>query len=98
LAGRTCGSRVTDGVFGKPANGVLKGAATKAAEKGQPGGNWRRFSARSGRRMATLYTKSLNLTRLAARAIGKLDRGETENRTSIPAPSAEVRAGNGKSQ
>jgi hypothetical protein len=52
----------------------------------------------SGGRMATLYTKSANRTRLAAGAIGELDRGETENRTSIPAPSAEVRAGNRKSE
>jgi hypothetical protein len=44
--------------------------------------------------MATLYTKSANRGRLAAGAIGKLDRAETENRTSIPAPMAEVRAGN----
>jgi hypothetical protein len=29
--------------------------------------------------MATLYTKSANRTRLAAGAIGKLDRGKTEN-------------------
>jgi hypothetical protein len=50
----------------------------------------------SGGRMATLYTKSANRSRLAAVAIGKLDRAETENRTSIPAPSAEVRAGNRK--
>jgi hypothetical protein len=34
--------------------------------------------------MATLYIKSANRGRLAAGAIGKLDRGETENRTSIP--------------
>ena len=52
----------------------------------------------SGGRMATLYTKSANRSRLAAGAIGKLDRAETENRTSIPAPSAEVRAEIRKSQ
>jgi hypothetical protein len=46
--------------------------------------------------MATLYTKSANRGRLAAGAIGKLDRAETENRTSIPAPMAEVRAENRK--
>jgi integrase len=49
-------------------------------------------------RMARLYTKSANRSRLAAGAIGKLDRGETENRTSIPAPLAEVRAGNRKTK
>jgi hypothetical protein len=48
--------------------------------------------------MATLYAKSANQTRLAAGAIGKLDRAETENRTSIPAPLAEVRAGNRKNE
>jgi hypothetical protein len=42
--------------------------------------------------MATLHTKSANRSRLAAEAIGKLDRAETENRTPIPAPSAEVQA------
>jgi hypothetical protein len=42
--------------------------------------------------MATLCTNSANRSRLAAGAIGKLDRGVTENRTSNPAPMAEVRA------
>jgi hypothetical protein len=46
----------------------------------------------SGGRITTLYTQSANRSRLAAGAIGKLDRAKTENRTSIPAPSAEVRA------
>jgi hypothetical protein len=59
--------------------------------------NWRPFSAWSSGRMATLYTKSANRGRLAAGAIGKLDRAETENRISIPAPTAEVRAENRKS-
>jgi hypothetical protein len=48
--------------------------------------------------MATLYTRSANRSRLAAGAIGKLDRPETENRTSIPSPSAEVRGKNRKSE
>src|SRR5580692_9909673 len=64
---------------------------------GRPSGNWRPFFGWSGGQMATLYTKSANRSRLAAEAIGKLDRAETENRTSIPAPMAEVRAGNRKS-
>ena len=33
-----------------------------------------------GRRLATLYTKSANRVRLAAGAIGKLDRAKTGNR------------------
>ena len=65
---------------------------------GQPNVSWRQFSDGSGGRMATLYTKSANRGRLAAGAIGKLDRAETENRTSIPAPTAEVRAGIRKSE
>jgi hypothetical protein len=40
----------------------------------------------------------LTPTRLAAGAIGKLDRAESENSKSIPAPTAEVRAGNRKIQ
>jgi hypothetical protein len=46
--------------------------------------------------MATFCAKSANRSRLAAGAIGKLDRAEAENRTSIPAPLAEVRAENRK--
>jgi hypothetical protein len=41
--------------------------------------------------MAPLYTKSATPGRLAAEAIGKLDRAETENRTSIPASTADAR-------
>jgi hypothetical protein len=46
----------------------------------------------SGGRTATLYTKSANRGKLAAGGIGTLDRAETENRMSVPAPMAEVRA------
>lgn len=79
------------GLVGESTRGVRKGTATRAAENGVA---WRALEAIfgwSGARMATLYTKSANRTRLAAGAIGKLDRGETENRISIPAPMAEVR-------
>lgn len=60
--------------------------------------SWMRFSVGPGGRVATRYTKSAHRSRLAAGAIGKLDRGETETRTSIPTPPAEVRAGNRKSE
>ncbi len=86
------------GVFGKSAHGMRKAAATRAAENGATERELEAIFGWSGGRMATLYTKSANRGRLAAGAIGKLNRPETENRTSIPAPTAEVRAGNRKSE
>jgi integrase len=86
------------GVVGKSAHGMRKAAATRAAENGATERELEAIFGWSGGRMATLYTKSANRGRLAAGAIGKLDRAETENRTSIPVPSAEVRAGNRKSE
>ena len=86
------------GIVGKSAHGMRKAAATRAAENGATERELEAIFGWSGGRMATLYTKSANRTRLAAGAIGKLDRAETENRTSIPAPVAEVRAGNRKSE
>src|SRR3981189_2191563 len=77
---------------GKSAHGMRKAAATRAAENGATERELEAIFGWSGGRMATLYTKSANRGRLAAGAIGKLDRAETENRTSIPAPMAEVRA------
>jgi hypothetical protein len=73
--------------------GGRKAAATRAAENGATARELEAIFGWSGGRTATLCTKSANRRRLAAGAIGKLDRTETENRTSIPAPSAEVRAG-----
>ena len=84
------------GVVGKSAHGMRKAAATRAAENGATERELEAIFGWSGGRMATLYTKSANRGRLAAGAIGKLDRAEIENRTSIPAPMAEVRAGNRK--
>ncbi|MEA2914460.1 MAG: hypothetical protein QOJ15_6541 [Bradyrhizobium sp.] len=84
------------GVVGKSAHGMRKAAATRAAENGATERELEAIFGWSGGRMATLYTKSANRSRLAAGAIGKIDRAETEKRTSIPAPSAEVRAGNRK--
>ena len=79
------------GVIGKSAHGMRKAAATRAAENGATERELEAIFGWSGGRMATLYTRSANRSRLAAGAIGKLDRAETENRTSIPAPMAEVR-------
>jgi hypothetical protein len=80
------------GVRAKSFHGLSKAAATRATENGATERELEAIFAWSGGRMATLYTRSASRSRLAARAIGKLDRAETENRTSIPAPSAEVRA------
>ena len=82
------------GVRGKSAHGMRKAAATRAAENGATERELEAIFGWSGGRMATLYTRSANRSRLAAGAIGKLDRAETENRTSIPAPMAEVREKN----
>lgn len=46
--------------------------------------------------MATRYTRSAKRSRLAARAMNKLHRAETETGTSIPAPGPEVRAKTGE--
>jgi len=69
------------GVVGKSAHGMRKAAATRAAENGATERELEAIFGWSGGRMATLYTKSANRGRLAAGAIGKLDRAETENRT-----------------
>ncbi len=69
------------GLFGLPPATTRKAAATRAAENGATERELEAIFGWSGGRMATLYTKSANRTRLAAGAIGKLDRGETENRT-----------------
>jgi hypothetical protein len=75
---------------------MRKAAATRAAEIGATERELEAIFGWSGGRMSTLDTKSANRGRLAAGAIGKLDRAETENRTSSPAPMAEVRAENRK--
>jgi hypothetical protein len=75
---------------------MRKAAATRAAEIGATERELEAIFGWSGGRMSTLDTKSANRGRLAAGAIGKLDRAEIEDRTSIPVPTAEVRAGNRK--
>ena len=86
------------GIKGKSAHGMRKAAATRAAENGATERELEAIFGWSGGRMATLYTKNANRTRLAAGAIDKLDRAGTGNRTSIPAPMAEVRAGKSKTE
>ena len=54
------------------AHGVRKAAATRAAENGATERELEAIFGWSGGRMATLYAKSANRTRLAAGAIGKL--------------------------
>lgn len=86
------------GVHGKSAHGLRKAAATRAAENGATERELEAIFGWSGGRMATLYTSSANRTRLAARAVDKLDRAETESGTSIPAPGPKVRGGSRKSE
>jgi integrase len=62
------------GVIGKSAHGMRKATATRAAENGATERELEAIFGWSGGRMATLYTKSANRSRLAAGAIGKLDR------------------------
>ena len=83
-------------VRGKSAHGMRKAAATRAANNGATEREMEAIFGWSGGRMATLYTRSANRDRLAAGAIVKLDRPETETGTSIPAPSAVVRELNRK--
>jgi integrase len=85
-------------VSGKSAHGLRKAAATRAAENGATERELEAIFGWSGGRMATLYTRSANRSRLAAGAIDKLDRAETESGTSIPSPDAEVRGKSRKSE
>ncbi len=81
-----------------PTTPAVRAAGIGAAENGATGRKLVEIFGWAGGRMATPRTKSASRGRLAAGAIGKLDRAETENRTSIAAPSAEVRAGNRKTK
>ena len=58
---------------------MRKAAATRVAENGATGPELEAIFGWSGGRLATLYTKGANRGRLAAGAIGKLDRAETKN-------------------
>jgi integrase len=62
------------GIHGKSAHGLRKAAATRAAENGATERELEAIFGWSGGRMATHYTRSANRSRLAAGAIGKLDR------------------------
>jgi len=77
---------------------LRKAAATRAAENGATERELEAMFGWPGGRMATLYTRSASRTRLAAGAIDKLDRAETGNRTSLPAPMDEVREENSKTE
>jgi integrase len=79
------------GIHGKSAHGMRKAAATRAAENGATERELEAIFGWSGGRMATMYTRSANRTKLAAGAIHKLDRPEAETGTSIPAPDLKVR-------
>jgi integrase len=72
------------------AHGVRKIAATRAANAGATVPQLEAIFGWSGGRMASLYTRSADRKRLAVEAMHKLA-GNGE-RTSIPAPSSQVRA------
>jgi integrase len=86
------------GIRGKSAHGMRKAAATRAADNGATEREMEAIFGWSGGRMATLYTRSANRDRLAAGAIDKLDRRETETGTSIPSPEDKVREFGGKTE
>jgi integrase len=62
------------GIHGKSAHGMRKAAATRAADNGATERELEAIFGWSGGRMATHYTRNANRDRLAAGAIGKLDR------------------------
>jgi integrase len=64
------------GIRGKSAHGLRKAAVTRAAENGATERELEAIFGWSGGRMATLYTRSANRSRLAAGALDKLDRGQ----------------------
>lgn len=74
----------------KSAHGLRKAAATNAANHGATVAELEAIFGWAGGQMAALYTRSANRRALAADAMKKLSRTETE--TSIPAPTLKVRA------
>ena len=68
----------------KSAHGLRKAAATRAANNGASEAQLEAIFGWEGGKMAALYTKTANRTKLASGAMNMLAR--TENETSIPAP------------
>jgi hypothetical protein len=66
------------GIYGKSGHGVRKAAATQAAESEATTAQMNSIFGWEGDAMASLYTKSANRTKIAAGAISKLSRTETE--------------------
>jgi integrase len=73
----------------KSAHGLRKAAATRAANNGATTAQMNAIFGWEGDAMASLYTKSANRKKLAAGAINKLSRNETEK----PIPSPEQKVG-----
>jgi integrase len=78
------------GIYGKSGHGVRKAAATQAAENEATTAQMNSIFGWEGDAMASLYTKSANRTKIAAGAISKLSRTETE--TPKPPPDEKVGA------
>lgn len=70
----------------KPAHGVRKIGAIRAAENGATVAELEAIFGWRGGGMASLYTKAANRAKLARRAITKLQRSQNETATSIPSP------------
>ena len=83
-------SAKTAGVYGKSAHGMRKAAATRAAEADATERELEAIFGWVGGRMATLYTKAANRTKLAAGAIDKLDRAAAETETGTEPPTLGV--------
>jgi Phage integrase family len=82
-------ARKMAGIYGKSGHGVRKAAATQAAENEATMAQMNSIFGWEGDAMASLYTKSANRTKIAAGAIEKLSRTETET----PKPSPTVKVG-----
>lgn len=78
----------------KSAHGLRKAAATRAANNGATEAQLEAIFGWEGGKMAALYTRTANRTKLATGAMNTLERTEPE--TSIPAPQGQVRAGGEK--
>jgi integrase len=64
------------GIYGKSGHGVRKAAATQAAENEATTAQMNSIFGWEGDAMASLYTKSANRTKIAAKAINKLSRNK----------------------
>lgn len=82
------------GLRGRSAHGLRKAGATRAAENGATVTELEAIFGWTGGGMASLYTRSADRKRAAARAMGLMDRTPAEQ--SMPSPSQQVRTSDEK--